>query len=77
MRQTSMHGLGTAAAGPVIAAPHRPAAHRQLLIRAQHHKATFFMAAGMLYLAISIVSTLIFGRIEAWARRGQTRPGGS
>ena len=38
---------------------------------------TFFMAAGMLYLAISIVSTLIFGRIEAWARRGQVRPGGS
>jgi polar amino acid transport system permease protein len=35
---------------------------------------TFFMAAGMLYLAISIVSTLIFGRIEAWARRGQVRP---
>ena len=38
---------------------------------------TFFMAAGLLYLAISIVSTLIFGRIEAWARRGQVRPGGS
>jgi polar amino acid transport system permease protein len=38
---------------------------------------TFFMAAGLLYLAISIVSTLIFARIEAWARRGQTRPGGS
>ncbi|MCX7287680.1 MAG: ABC transporter permease subunit [Rhodobacterales bacterium] len=36
---------------------------------------TFFMAAGALYLAISIVSTLIFGRIEAWARRGQVRPG--
>jgi polar amino acid transport system permease protein len=35
---------------------------------------TFFMAAGMLYLAISILSTLIFGRIEAWARRGQVRP---
>jgi polar amino acid transport system permease protein len=38
---------------------------------------TFFMAAGMLYLAISILSTLLFSRIEAWARRGQTRPGGS
>ena len=38
---------------------------------------TFFMAAGLLYLAISIISTLIFGRIEAWARRGQVRPGGS
>lgn len=37
---------------------------------------TFFMAAGMLYLVISIVSTLIFGRIEAWARKGQVRPGG-
>ena len=34
---------------------------------------TFFMAAGLLYLLISIVSTLIFGRIEAWARRGQVR----
>ena len=38
---------------------------------------TFFFAAGMLYLAISILSTLLFSRIEAWARRGQTRPGGS
>lgn len=36
---------------------------------------TFFAAAGLLYLVISIVSTLIFARIEAWARRGQTRPG--
>ncbi|MGL4237004.1 ABC transporter permease [Tabrizicola sp.] len=36
---------------------------------------TFFMAAGLLYLVISILSTLIFGRIEAWARRGQVRPG--
>ena len=36
---------------------------------------TFFLAAGMLYLMISILSTLIFGRIEAWARRGQSRPG--
>jgi polar amino acid transport system permease protein len=35
---------------------------------------TFFMAAGMLYLAVSILSSLIFGRIEAWARRGQVRP---
>ncbi len=34
---------------------------------------TFFVAAGLLYLVISIVSTLIFGRIEAWARRGQVR----
>jgi polar amino acid transport system permease protein len=35
---------------------------------------TFFMAAGLLYLVISILSTLLFGRIEAWARRGQVRP---
>ena len=38
---------------------------------------TFFMAAGLLYLAISILSTLVFSRIEAWARRGQVRPGGN
>jgi polar amino acid transport system permease protein len=37
---------------------------------------TFFMAAGILYLIISILSTLLFNRIEAWARRGQVRPGG-
>lgn len=37
---------------------------------------TFFMAAGMLYLLISLISTLVFHRIEAWARRGQVRPGG-
>jgi len=36
---------------------------------------TFFMAAGALYLIISILSTLLFNRIEAWARRGQIRPG--
>jgi len=38
---------------------------------------TFFLAAGLLYLMVSIVSTLIFGRIEAWARRGQVRKAGS
>ena len=38
---------------------------------------TFFLAAGAMYLAISVLSTLLFGRIEAWARRGQVRPGGS
>jgi polar amino acid transport system permease protein len=38
---------------------------------------TFFMAAGALYLVISIVSSLLFARAEAWARRGQTRPGSS
>ena len=32
---------------------------------------TFFMAAGALYLMVSLVSGLIFGRIERWARRGQ------
>ncbi len=37
---------------------------------------TFFLAAGLLYLAISIVSTLIFSRIEVWARRGQVRTEG-
>ena len=34
---------------------------------------TFFMAAGMLYLALSLASGALFGRIEAWARRGQPR----
>lgn len=37
---------------------------------------TFFMAAGLLYLIVSILSTMIFSRIEAWARRGQVRQGG-
>ncbi len=37
---------------------------------------TFFAAAGVLYLLLSFVSTLIFGRIERWARRGQIRTGG-
>ena len=36
---------------------------------------TFFMAAGVLYLIISIISTMLFARAEAWARRGQVRPG--
>lgn len=31
---------------------------------------TFFMAAGGLYLALSLTSTLVFSRIEKWARRG-------
>lgn len=38
---------------------------------------TFFMAAGILYLAISILSTLLFSRLEVWARRGTVRPGGT
>jgi polar amino acid transport system permease protein len=32
---------------------------------------TFFMAAGGLYLLISIVSGRLFGRLERWARRGE------
>lgn len=36
---------------------------------------TFFMAAGVLYLGLSLVSGVIFGRIEAWARRGQPGAG--
>lgn len=37
---------------------------------------TFFMAAGGLYLMVSILSGLFFGRLEAWARRGQPAMGG-
>jgi len=32
---------------------------------------TFFMAAGGLYLALSISSGWLFARAERWARRGQ------
>jgi polar amino acid transport system permease protein len=32
---------------------------------------TFFMAGGVLYLLLSLVSTVVFHRIERWARRGQ------
>jgi polar amino acid transport system permease protein len=32
---------------------------------------TFFFAAGILYLAITLLSTRLFGRIERWARRGE------
>jgi polar amino acid transport system permease protein len=38
---------------------------------------TFFMAAGALYLVLSLASGAVFGRIEAWARRGQPRTDGS
>jgi polar amino acid transport system permease protein len=31
---------------------------------------TFFMAAGALYLALTLFSNLILGRVERWARRG-------
>lgn len=32
---------------------------------------TFFLAAGMLYLIVTLCSGFVFGRIEKWARRGQ------
>jgi polar amino acid transport system permease protein len=31
---------------------------------------TFFVAAGVLYLIVSLVSNLLIGRLEAWSRRG-------
>jgi polar amino acid transport system permease protein len=31
---------------------------------------TFFMAAGAIYLALTLFSTAIIGRVERWARRG-------
>lgn len=37
---------------------------------------TFFMAAGALYLMLSLFSGAIFARIERWARRGQPDLGG-
>ena len=37
---------------------------------------TFLTAAGLLYLALSLLSTVVFHRIEAWARKGQKRTGG-
>jgi polar amino acid transport system permease protein len=37
---------------------------------------TFYAAAGVLYLLLSIVSTIGFARLEKWARRGQRRAGG-
>ncbi len=32
---------------------------------------TFFLAAGFLYLMVTLLSGVVFGRIEKWARRGQ------
>jgi len=32
---------------------------------------TFYMAAGVLYLIVTLTSGLLFGRIERWARRGE------
>lgn len=37
---------------------------------------TFYAAAGVLYLILSIGSTILFARLEKWARRGQRRVGG-
>lgn len=37
---------------------------------------TFYLAAGVLYLALSLVSGAVFSRIERWARRGQRSVGG-
>ncbi|MGI6856329.1 ABC transporter permease [Mesorhizobium sp. 1B3] len=36
---------------------------------------TFFVAAGLLYLALTLFSNLIIGRIEKWARRGMPSVG--
>jgi polar amino acid transport system permease protein len=36
---------------------------------------TFYAAAGLLYLIVSLLSTFLFSRIETWARRGQRRTG--
>ncbi|MEP9374431.1 ABC transporter permease subunit [Mesorhizobium sp. KR1-2] len=38
---------------------------------------TFFMAAGALYLALTLFSNLILGRVERWARRGLPSVGGA
>jgi polar amino acid transport system permease protein len=32
---------------------------------------TFFLAAGMLYLIVTLVSARVFARVEKWARKGQ------
>ena len=32
---------------------------------------TFYLSAGVLYLTLSLLSGVVFGRIERWARRGQ------
>lgn len=37
---------------------------------------TFFFAAGVIYLIITLLSGWIFARIEAWARRGEPRNSG-
>ncbi len=35
---------------------------------------TFYIAAGLLYLAVTLVSAVVFRRLEARARRGEARP---
>ena len=37
---------------------------------------TFFLAAGAIYLVITLLSTWAFARIEGWARRGEPRNAG-
>jgi polar amino acid transport system permease protein len=44
---------------------------------ATKHYFTFFIAAGILYLALTLLSTRVFGWIERWARRGEPRIGGA
>lgn len=34
---------------------------------------TFFLAAGGLYLAVTLLSNIVFSRLERWARRGEPR----
>jgi polar amino acid transport system permease protein len=36
---------------------------------------TFFLAAGVLYLLVTLLSGVVFSRIEKWARRGQRNHG--
>ncbi len=38
---------------------------------------TFFMAAGVLYLCLTLVSTVLIGRVERWSRRGMPAVGGN
>jgi polar amino acid transport system permease protein len=38
---------------------------------------TFFLAAGALYLAVTLISNLVIGMIEKRALRGMVRPGGA
>lgn len=37
---------------------------------------TFFMAAGVLYLVLALLSTVVFALLEKWARKGQRPAGG-